>query len=522
MRRKLFSLITAGFLSFVVLLLSASAFAKSNDTVRVGMRYDPSTVNILEMKLGNDLPVILSMHESLMTADPKTGERIPFLAEKFEVMENGKDIRIKLRKGSRFHTGDPVTAHDVKFTYEQCVDPKNANMMAGPLDEIEDIEVLDDYTFIFHFWEPYAAWKELMWVGICSKKYYEKVGREEFRKHPVGSGVFRFVGRKISESVTLEVDRNYAQKKFLKERFGLDLPDFKRLQFVTVPDDITRLAMLETGELDLVSGILPHQVKRLKRNKHVKIKSTDQVPSLFGMAASPRTYPIMSDRYLGMAIRHAVNRQEIVDKIFLGQGYPMYIYASKSELGYDPNVKYDFNPDKAREYLKKSAYKPGYPLTLTYTSMLPNAPLVAAAIQNYLKDVGITVKLQQLEEGTAATYTRNRDKRLGHLRLYAWAGGRDPSIRLLLSIVSTSLYATVTNRPRKDEMDALVKAQARETDEKKRLAILKQIHGILAYDSIGIVMFGLNMIYAMTDRIEYTWTPHEAFVFNVHTIKIVK
>ena len=57
---------------------------------------------------------------------------------------------------ARFHNGKPVTAHDVKWTYEQCADPKNANILAGPLDEIEEIEVIDDHNLIMRFYEPYA------------------------------------------------------------------------------------------------------------------------------------------------------------------------------------------------------------------------------------------------------------------------------------------------------------------------------------------------------------------------------
>jgi len=512
MKRRNFWTATFTFTAFITIALSSLVFAGKSGTVKVGMRYDASTVNMLEMRLASDIPVVLHMHQFLMSPDPETGKRVPLLAESLTVMENGKDIMVKLRKDAIFHTGDPVTAEDVKWTYEECANPSNANMMAGPLDEIEDIEIIDDYNLILRFYEPYAAWQELMWIGICSKKYFDKVGKEKFRSHPVGSGAFRFVERKIGESVTLEAVEDYP----------LYDVGFKTLIFVTVPDDVTRLAMLETGELDLVSDVLPHQLRRLKRNKRVKIKTSNQVPSLNGVAALPLTDPVMADAYLGRALRHAINRQEIVDKIFLGQGYPLYMYASKSELGYDPTVKFEFNPGKSRELLKKSGYQPGQELILTYTSLMPNAPLVAAVIQKYLKDVGITIKLQQLEEGLAATYTRNRDKRLGHLRLYAWPGGRDPSTRLLLSVLSTSPYATVTNRPKKEKFDALVLAQARETDIEKRKAILKEIHGIMTEDAVGAILFGLKMIYATTDRIEYNWTPDEAYKLNLHTIKIVK
>lgn len=281
------------------------------------------------------------------------------------------------------------------------------------------------------------------------------------------------------------------------------------------------LAMLETGELDLVAAILPHQLKRLKRNKRFKIKHSDQVPSLFGIACFPNTDPLMADRNLGMALRYGINRKEIVEKIFLGQAYPLYTYASRAELGHDPSVAFEFDPQKAREYLKKSGYKKGTPLTFTYTSMVPNAPLIAALVQKYLQEIGITIKIQQLEEGTAAIYTRTRDKRIGHMRLYGWPGSRDPNLRLIMSILSTSDYASFTTRPRKEEVDKLILAQAREMDKTERKAIIGEIHKIMTYDSVGALLFGLNMIYGMSEHIDYTWTPKEAYFPNLHMIKMV-
>lgn len=504
-------------MALVLTVSAGQAIAK--DKIRVGLRYDPSTVNMLELKLAADIPVLLPMHTALMGPHPETGEWVNILAESIEIVD-GKDLKIKLIETAKFEDGTPVTAHDVKWTYEQCADPENANILAGPLDEIEEIEVIDDNNLIMKFWEPYAPWRELMWIGICSKEYYEKVGPKEYRKRPLSSGAFRLVERKIGESVTLEFVDGWPSSKIAA--YDELPPQFKQLEFVTVPDDVTRLAMLETGELDMVYEIAPHQLKRLKRNKNIKIKISDRVPSLFGLSASPMTDPIMSDRYLGLAIRHAINREEIVNKIFLGQGYPLFQFSSRSELGYDPTVKFDFDPAKAKAFLKKSAYNPDKVLTLTYTSMVPNSSLVAAIIQKYLKDVGVNTKLQQLEEGVAATYVRSRNPKLGHLRLYGWAGGRDPNLRFMLAVVSDSPYATVTNRPRKKEVDELCRAQARETDPEKRKEMIAKLHEIMRYDSVGTFLFGLNMIYAMNADIDYTWVPNEASPVHLQRIKVVK
>ncbi len=518
----------------VVVSTATGIFAGPHDVVKVGIQYDPSTMNMLQMKSQFDLSPVLHMHQALQGTNPFTGERsFEFtLTESAEVLENGKDVLFKIAKGYTFHTGDPLTAHDVKFTYEECANPSNANMMAGPLDEIEDIEIIDDYTFIFRFYEPYAAWRELLWIGICSKKYYEKVGAKQFGKYPVGSGPFKFVERLIGESITLKVDPDFTWKERVpyndpdtgeeKTKVVEKRVDFGTLKFITVPDDVTRAAMLETGELDLISDILPHHIKRLKRNKNVVIKRESTAPSLFALSAKPDNYPIFKDPDFASAFYYAINRQEIVDKIYLGEGYPMYMFAVKSELGYDPEVFFEFNPETARELVQKSSYKPGTPIILTYTSVVPSADLVVGAIQNYMKDVGVTIKLQKLEIGTQLTYTRNRDPREGHLTLYTWPGGRDPSTRLLLSMPSDSPYNAWTTRKAQKQIDALTYAQAHEMDPDKRLALLTQIHELLGDEPSSPVLFGLNQIYAMQDRIDYSWLPMEAFLFSLQRIKIVK
>jgi len=162
------------------------------------------------------------------------------------------------------------------------------------------------------------------------------------------------------------------------------------------------------------------------------------------------------------------------------------------------------------------------PLTLSYSSAIPNEPLIATILQKYFQDVGITIKLQQLEMGTATTYARNRDARLGPLYLYSWAGGRDPSTRLLLTIVSSSIYCAYPNRPNKEEVDSWCLAQARETDKEKRLLILKKIHKAWVEDPGSCVLFGLYQIYAMSSTIEYEWLPKTAFLFNLNRIRIVR
>ena len=497
-----------------LILAAGSLLAYPKDEVRVALAYEPGTVNVMEMRTGIDIPVTAVMHERLLATDPVTGERTVknSLSESMKVLPNNKSIQFRIRKNARFHTGDPVTAEDVQFSYEQVTDPRNANMMATVMDEIEEIEIIDDHNLIVHLYEPYAPWRELFWIGIVSKKYYEKVGREKFRKHPVGSGAFKFVEKRSGEYVLLEAWKDHPVFKV----------DYRYLRFMVIPDEVTRLAMLETGEIDLVSNILPHHLKRLKRAKNVVIKREERVPSLYALSGKPDNYPIFKDDNFTQAINRAINRQEIVDRVFLGEGYPLYQYVSKSELGYDPDYKVEFDPKLAKELVKKSSYKSGDPIILTYTSAVTNARMIAAMVSRYLAAVGITVKLQQMEAGVQATYARSRDPREGHMTLYSWGGGRDPDIRLQMSVLSTSDYSAWANRPTKKELDELIMKQSEEMDKDKRYKMLQQVHKYLREPSTGCILLGVNMIYAHSDRIDYNWQPHGEFVYDLHLIKMIK
>lgn len=297
-------------------------------------------------------------------------------------------------------------------------------------------------------------------------------------------------------------------------------PSIKRVRLIFGGDAFTRAAMLEVGELDLIHDIVPHQLKRLEKVPNVEIKTNSEVPSFFGLSTKPALYPVMKDKKLQRAMNHGINRQEIIQRAYLNKGFPLYMYANRIALGYDPKFKYDFDPEKARRLVKESTYKAGTPLTLTYTNQVSNSAMVVAMIRAYLKRIGVTVKLQQLEAGVLATYSRKRDPRAGHMALYYWAGGRDPMFRLMLTVPSDSPYTAYPTRERQKELDKLVKDQQHELDPAKRLKLLQTIHRYLNDEPSTITLFGLSQIYAMNKRIEYEWTNVSSYLQHLSRIKM--
>jgi len=491
-------IISAVIFLFVIVVPASASSVDRKDTVTIVVPADVFSVNPPESVSGTDGQIFGNIFQAPMIVDPKKGIWVNDLAESVEVINN-KDVRVTLRKGPRFSTGDPVTAHDLKFSIEQFQDPKNAYIGAFIFDEVEEVEVIDEYTAIYRFWEPLSIFRGLLGAPVMSKKYYDKVGREVFRKNPVGSGPYRLAKRKKGEFLILERVENHFEYK----------PDFKALKFVIAPDPVTRMALLEAGTVDLIYDVLPHQVSRLKTHGDIIVKSNQTVPKTTSLSLGIHKDQKLRDPIFSQALNYAVNRDEICEKIFLGYAQPVYGYFAPGERGYDPGIRVDFDPEKARKLLRQSSYQPGTPLTMVYADQTGFHDMIAQVLQKYFADIGVTLVLQKMEPSLIVSLDRaKKHNQLGHVILTTF-GGIDPYLKLVLfNKKSSPLYddpgpAVYKDEPDRDLIDRLVFEQSREMDREKRLEILKQI-GLAMKNQPGVALYTLSMIYAMNSRIDFT------------------
>jgi peptide/nickel transport system substrate-binding protein len=493
----------------MALLLSSSTVTAAESKVSIALTHDLTSLNPFKARLGQDSNVYMALYAPLFTWDAQKGTSVPCLVKSYKFAENHTDITITLRKDAKFNNGAPVTAEDVRFSWQQFIDPKNANAYAKVFKSITDVEVVDDHTAIIRLAKVNADWKGLFHrLFIGSKKYYDSVGEDEFTKKPVGSGPFRLVSRAIGESIILEAVQDHYMYP----------PGFRMLNFLIVPDEITRMAMLEKGEVDLIFSIPSQQVDRLKRNKNVKVK-TAIVPSYYGLSFHTLNFDFLADKNFRLALNYGINRQEIVDKIFLGMAHPLYIFGTQSEITYDPNITYAYDPEKAKVLIKNSSYKPGTPMTLTYHSLVPNAAQVAEAVQGYMKELGVTIELRQMEVGAYLSLARKKSKDLGAMTTTAWFGSQDPDVRLRMGVKSNGVYTQV---PGRKDLDQLVDEQHVTIDEDERYKIVNKIYQMMYDDPPYVPLFGTPMIYATTDRIEYVWVNKVNRLFNLWEIKVLK
>src|SRR6185312_8870877 len=195
---------------------------------------------------------LYGLHDALVK--PMPGQRMaPSLAESWTENADHSEYEFTLRKGLKFHNGDPFTAEDVVFSFQRA---KGAQLK----EKVKQVVIVDPYKVRFVLHEP---WLDFMtYYGtlvsaagwITPKAYYEKVGSDGFKKHPIGLGPYKFVSMKPGIELVLEANEDYWRK----------VPSVKRLVFQSVPEGTTRLAMLKRGDVDvayLLEGELGESIR---------------------------------------------------------------------------------------------------------------------------------------------------------------------------------------------------------------------------------------------------------------------
>jgi peptide/nickel transport system substrate-binding protein len=206
--------------------------------------------------------VLYALHDAVIK--PMPGQPMaPCLAQSWSASEDGLSYDFVLRDNAKFHNGEPVTAEDVKFSFERYRGASHELIK----DRVAAVEALDPRHVRFRLKAPwsdfltfYATASGAGW--IVPKKYVEKVDDEGFKKAPVGAGPYKFVSFTPGVELVFEAFDQYWRKT----------PSVKRLVFKVIPDETTRLAALQRGEIDIVYSIRGELAEELRRTPGLTLK----------------------------------------------------------------------------------------------------------------------------------------------------------------------------------------------------------------------------------------------------------
>lgn len=284
-----------------------------------------------------------------LTARDGENKIIPGLAEKWEYDRDSLTYTFTLRKGVKWHDGEPFTAADVKFTLEAILAPENLSEIASNYEDIAAIETPDDHTVRIRLSSPNAAMLDYLAIGILPKHLLE--GKDlvtaPFNQAPVGTGPYKLVSWDAGQSIVLERNPDYYA----------GTPKIGRIIFKIVPDEKARAMQLRSGELDLAQ-VSPQDARSFGDAEGFTVydmKTSDYRGVLYNFS-----HPLFAKyRELPNALSYAVDRQAIVDSVLLGKGRPAYSPLQSGPYNNPAVEKFQYDPVKTRAMLEAAGWRQG-------------------------------------------------------------------------------------------------------------------------------------------------------------------
>jgi peptide/nickel transport system substrate-binding protein len=366
---------------------------------------DLGSADPINIRASNDDVICRQVFMSLVSPPYGTGDNAaakvqPELAERWEASADRKQWTFFLKRGVMFHRGyGEVTAEDVKYSFDRVRSPNTGSLYAEGFADLEKIEVLDPYTVRFHlsYSNPifYATHLYPREGGfIVSRKAVEEMGGAAFSRNPVGSGAYEFAGYQPGRQVTLKAN----------PAFHRGPPKLAELHFLYMPETAARTIAFRKGDLDFIDGArAPGWTSDLKR-----AMPQAQVRVLF-----PGSTQIMhldtsrkpfNDLRVRQAIAYGLNKS-VWKEAYGDLSGPLYgmnaptAFGALGEKDVPPELRYGFDPDRARALLKEAGYPQGLSVDV-YISKREDYTTNMLLIQEQLKKIGITINLTQVDHAT--------------------------------------------------------------------------------------------------------------------------
>ena len=428
---------------------------------------------------------------------------IPDIAESWSVSKDHKTYKFKLRKNVTFSNRREIDAKDFKYSFERVLNPKTKSpntwvlskikgakdFMDGKSPTAQGIRVIDDLTLEITLKEPFAPFLGLLAMTAAYVVPMEEVEKwgEDFGMHVSGTGPFILEEWRHGRNLKLGAREDYFEGK----------PKIKGIAYRIIPEDLTAIAEFEAGNLDAI-GIPSAEFRHYTKSPKWK----DKVVSYAGM----NTYylgmncerPPLSDPLLRQAISYSIDREKVLKTVYEGRGilaggpippiliptHPSFVNNPPSPPfrkggmgGFEKGGKelkgYTYDPEKAKELLRKAGYPEGFSIKIYITADQQEVLDVVEAIQHYLGKVGIDAKITQLE-WSAYKEAINRGEP-DAFWISWWADYPDPE-NFLFPLFHSSNWGAGGNRTRfkDEEVDRIIEQAQREMNQEERYKLYEK------------------------------------------------
>jgi peptide/nickel transport system substrate-binding protein len=461
---------------------------------------DPNTLDPKYLKDNTTQNVLRLMFDSLYHRDNNM-QIVPWLATSYE---NPDELtwRFHLRQAVKFHNGNDFKANDVAFTLGRLVEDDSQFSTRKYVDRVE---VVDDYTVDIITKDPYAAFmtRVVLW-HMTDEEYFNEVGAEGVASNPIGTGPFTFVEWAKDERVVFEANRDY---------WG-GSPKIKTVIFSPIPEDATRIAALEAGDVDIIDGVPPEYVDQAPEG--VEVVTAPGTRAYF-LAMNVNVEPF-DDVRVRQAMNYAVDVESIIENVLNGLARRLDNPLLPEAFGYIATPVYSYDPDKAKSLLAEAGYPDGFEMKL---DARPSFKELAEVLVGQLSALGIKVNVV-LTEGAA--FTALYEPGFTQTYLGSWGNSEADADGILSKqfysdryscnllgaegetgygdLARGCYYSGYANA----EVDAAIVAGARDVDPENRKEYYATAVKIIVEEAPWLFLYNPVSIYAQRDRVQ-GWVP---------------
>lgn len=430
----------------------------------------------------------------------------PSLAESWKVSPDGLVWTFNLRKDVKFHSGNPLTADDAVYSLQRAIHLKDQPAFIITQFGLtpESIKALDKHTVQITLAKKFAGGLFLSCLSaavasvVDSQVVKQHVAKTD--KYPdgdfgvtwlslnsAGSGPFILRKWERGESTILDANPNHF-------RFP---PKVKRVVFKEIPEATSRRLQIEKGDIDIAWQMLPDQVNEMAKNKDLHIVKFPATQITYFSANVTR--PHLSDKRVRMAMRYAVDYDGIVNKILGGAAKQINTFIPEGFAGYEPQILYKTDLEKARQLMKEAGVAQGFETTLDHLDATPQ-PEVAQSIQSTLAKIGIKVQINKMVG--AQLYPKYRAQKHDMI-LGAWGPDYiDPHTNAQPFADHTAKQLAYRNVYYNDQTAKMVQEAGVEMDNDKRIAIYQAANKIIQEDGPYVFLYQPLYLHAVRNTVQ--------------------
>ena len=480
-----------------------AGMARGETKVIVGSNSDARSLDPVLTMDATTTRVLRHIYDGLFFRD-RSMKVIPELAESYKFVDDLMWV-IKLKKGIKFHNGEPFNAESVKFTIDFVLDPTNKAFTRTLIDRIDRVEMIDDYTVKIITKQAFPTLLEnLIEVFMAPPKLAKEKGMGYLSDHPVGTGAYKLESWSKDREIVFVKNENYWK----------GIPPIDKVVFRIIPEVGPRVSALVVGEVDLIPDVPPHLINQINNSKVATVKGVPGRRIIFVGFDNIMDGPVKDVR-VRQALNYGVDVDEIIRTVM--EGYATRTPGPLTPINkhFDPSLKpYPYDPEKAKKLLQEAGYGSG--LNLTFHSpqgrYLKDKEFVQA-IAAQLGKIGVNVKVIFYEWGT---YLKSLGRKFNDMHING-RSDRELEGGIMYAWFKTGAQWVSFSDPEIDkELDKTMPI----IDSKERTKAFKQLQAKVQQAAPWIFLWEQHDLYGVSNRLD--WEPRADEQFYLYNAKVKK